>query len=130
MSDVSSGEPEGRPIIYMDHAATTPVRPEVVEAMRPYFEGDFGNPSSLHSAGRRARDAVERSRERIAHALGCKPIEVVFTSGGTEADNLALLGAAAAWARDRGTAGASTGTARRGWSVTPSSTPSRARKPR
>lgn len=87
---------DDRPLIYMDHAATTPMRPEVVAAMRPYLESDFGNPSSLHAAGRRARDAVERARERVAGALGCKPLEVIFTSGGTEADNLALFGPAGA----------------------------------
>jgi cysteine desulfurase len=82
----------------MDHAATTPMRREVVAAMRPYQEGRFGNPSSLHRWGREARDAVERARDLVASALGAHPREIVFTGGGTEADNLAVLGAARAMA--------------------------------
>lgn len=78
--------------IYLDHAATTPVRPEVLAAMLPYFTDHFGNPSSIHSAGRRARMGLDEARETLARALGAKPREVVFTSGGTEADNLALKG--------------------------------------
>ncbi len=81
--------------IYLDHNATTPVLPEVVDAMLPYFGERFGNPSSAHPYGREARAAVDASRERVAALLGCAPDEVVFTSGGTEADNLAILGAAA-----------------------------------
>ncbi len=77
---------------YLDHAATTPLREEVLEAMLPYLREQFGNPSSLHGPGRRARVAVERAREQVAHVLGAEPGEVVFTSGGTEADNLALRG--------------------------------------
>ncbi len=80
--------------IYMDHAATTPVRKEVVDAVRPFFSGRFGNPSSLHSFGRDAKAAMEESREKIANALGARPSEMIFTSGGTEADNLALIGTA------------------------------------
>ena len=82
--------------IYFDHAATTPVRPEVVEAMLPYLGGTFGNPSSGHGYGRAARDGLERARAEVAEALGVAAREVYFTSGGTEADNLAVLGAA--WA--------------------------------
>ena len=83
--------------IYLDHAATTPVRPEVREAMLPFLgEAAFGNPSSAHRAGRAVRAAVEAARERVAAAVGAEPREVVFTSGGTEADNLAILGTAAA----------------------------------
>lgn len=85
--------------IYMDHAATTPVRPEVCEAMLPYLQEEYGNPSSHHRAGRRARDAIERSRERVAAALGAHPQEIIFTSGGTEADNLAVIGAVRGLAR-------------------------------
>lgn len=76
---------------YLDHAATTPMLPEAVEAMTALF-GEVGNPSSAHAAGRRARRVVEESRESVADALGCRPSEVVFTSGGTEADNLAVKG--------------------------------------
>src|SRR3712207_539454 len=79
--------------IYLDHAATTPVRPEVLEAMRPFFEGRFGNPSSSHRWGRDARAALDEARERLARCLGAQPDEVYFTSGGTEADNMAVLGA-------------------------------------
>ncbi|HEV2361416.1 MAG TPA: aminotransferase class V-fold PLP-dependent enzyme, partial [Acidimicrobiales bacterium] len=77
---------------YLDHAATTPVRPEAVEAMLPHLGGSFGNPSGAHSVARRARNALDEARETMAEALGCEPGEVVFTSGGTEADNLAVLG--------------------------------------
>ena len=78
---------------YLDHAATTPVLPEVRDAMLPFLEEDFGNPSSVHAAGRRAKAAVEDARERVAGAIGASPAEIVFTAGGTEADNLALKGA-------------------------------------
>ncbi len=77
--------------VYLDHAATTPMLPAAVEAMTTHL-GDVGNPSSLHASGRAARRVVEESRETIAQALNCRPGEVVFTSGGTEADNLALKG--------------------------------------
>lgn len=80
---------------YLDHAATTPVRPAVIEAYAEAL-GRVGNPSSLHSAGRAARALVEESRERIGAALGARPSEVIFTSGGTEADNLAIKGTHAA----------------------------------
>lgn len=79
--------------IYMDHAATTPVREEVFEAMRPFFGARFGNPSSAHRWGREARAALDEARERVARSLGAKTDEVCFTSGGTEADNMAVLGA-------------------------------------
>ena len=82
--------------IYLDHAATTPLRPESLEAMLPFLGGDFGNPSSPHSYGRRARAAVDDAHERIAAQIGAGPREVIITSGGTEALNLALKGAA--WA--------------------------------
>lgn len=78
--------------IYLDYCATTPVDPEVVSAMMPVLEGMFGNPSSMHWAGRQAMDLKEQSRKRIASVLGCQPDEIVYTSGATEADNLALLG--------------------------------------
>lgn len=82
--------------VYLDHSATTPVDARVVEAMMPYMTEVFGNASSAHAAGRRAEQAVEGARETIARIFNCKPSEIVFTSGGTESDNLALRGAA--WA--------------------------------
>ena len=82
--------------IYLDHAATTPVRPEVREAMAPYLDDIFGNPSSTHRWGRRAAAALEDARERVAHALGARPPEIFFVRGGTESDNLAVLGRAVA----------------------------------
>ncbi len=78
----------------MDHSATTPVAPQVLEAMLPYFSEKFGNASSLHSFGQEAKEALEESREKVAGLLGAKPEEIVFTSGGTESDNLALKGIA------------------------------------
>src|SRR5688572_4179048 len=78
--------------VYLDHAATTPVRREVVEAMEPFFGPRFGNPSSVHRWGREARAALDEARERVAKCIGAQPDEVCFTSGGTEADNLAILG--------------------------------------
>jgi cysteine desulfurase len=80
--------------VYFDNNATTPLLPEVFEVMRPYFEEHFGNASSIHHHGQETRAAVERSREAVADLLGCRPSEVVFTSGGTEADNLAIFGLA------------------------------------
>ncbi len=80
--------------VYLDNNATTPVLPEVMEAMRPYFGEHFGNASSIHHHGQETRAAVERARESVAALLGCRAAEVVFTSGGTEADNLALFGIA------------------------------------
>ncbi len=78
--------------IYLDHAATTPVRPEVLEAMLPFFGPRFGNPSSIHRWGREARTSLDEARERVAKCLGANPDEICFTSGGTEGDNLAILG--------------------------------------
>ncbi len=78
--------------IYLDHAATTPMRPEVREAMLPFFEERFGNPSSLHNWGREARVALEEARARLAKVLGASASEIVFTRGGTESDNLAVAG--------------------------------------
>jgi len=80
--------------IYLDHAATTPVHPQVVEVMRPIFEEFFGNPSSIHFHGRQARKFVDDARDEIAQIIGAQPKEIVFTSGGTEADNMAIIGAA------------------------------------
>ncbi|PIT97309.1 cysteine desulfurase NifS [Candidatus Berkelbacteria bacterium CG10_big_fil_rev_8_21_14_0_10_41_12] len=78
--------------IYLDNAATTPVKPEVFEAMKPYFSRDFGNASSIHSDGQQARATVEQARHEIVEVLNCKDSEVVFTSGGSESDNLAIRG--------------------------------------
>jgi len=78
--------------IYLDYAATTPTDPEVLEAMKPYFTQRFGNPSSIHGFGQEARKAVEAARGRVASFLGAREEEVIFTSGGTEADNTALFG--------------------------------------
>src|SRR6184192_4295979 len=89
-------------LVYLDNAATTPVRAEVLEAMLPYLGPEaFGNPSSPHRFGRAARAGVEEAKRRIAAALGADPGQVIFTSGGTEADNLAVIGCALA-ARERG----------------------------
>ena len=89
-------------LIYLDNAATTPVRPEVREAVAPYLGDEkFGNPSSSHRIGRTARAALEEARRRIAEGVGAEPHDVVFTSGGTEADNLAIIGGALA-ARSEG----------------------------
>jgi cysteine desulfurase len=88
--------------IYLDHAATTPLHPEVLEAMLPYFVEHHGNPSSIHASGRRARQGLDEAREEIAAHIGVKPREIVFTASGTEADNLAVKGVAwAASARGR-----------------------------
>lgn len=82
--------------IYLDCNATTPILPEVLEAMLPYLREHFGNPSSLHPYGRIALVAIDKAREEVALLLGCLPEEIIFTSGGTEANNLAILGSAAA----------------------------------
>lgn len=88
--------------VYLDYAATTPVRPEVLEAMLPFLrDAGFGNPSSSHKFGRTARAGLEQARRDVAQALGAEPNQVIFTSGGTEADNLAILGSALA-SRERG----------------------------
>jgi len=89
-------------VLYVDHAATTPVRPGVAEAIAPFLGDRFGNPSGIHDVSRQAKDALEEARERVAAVLGCQPLEVVFTGGGTEADNLALKGAALAGGRRGG----------------------------
>src|SRR3954453_4845078 len=93
MDDMSNGPVDAG---YLDHAASTPMYPEAVAAMTAQLT-QLGNPSSLHASGRAARRVVEESRETIASALNCRPGEVVFTSGGTESDNLALKGLF--WAR-------------------------------
>jgi cysteine desulfurase len=93
-----------RPPVYLDYAATTPVRAEVLEAMLPYLTAEsFGNPSSAHRFGRAARAGIEQARRQVAEAVGAEPNQVIFTSGGTEADNLGIVGAALA-ARERGAA--------------------------
>jgi len=79
-------------VLYLDHAATSPVRPEVLEAMRPYLTDVFGNPSSHHTAGEAAAAALQEARERVAAGLGMRAADIVFTSGGTEANNLAVKG--------------------------------------
>jgi cysteine desulfurase len=83
-------------VIYLDHNATTPIAPEVREAMRPYVEREFGNPSSAHAYGATAKAAVDRARAQVAALLGCEPAAVVFCASGSEADNLAIKGAALA----------------------------------
>src|SRR5437867_1072015 len=82
--------------IYADHNATTPLAPEVLEAMLPYLRQQFGNPSSVHFFGRETRAAIDDARLRVAQLLGCRESEVVFTGGGTEADNTAVFGVARA----------------------------------
>ena len=87
--------------VYLDYSASTPVDPRVLEAMMPYFRRVYGNPSSSHRFGRKAEQAVEDARSSVARVLNCKPSEVVFTSGGSESDNLAIRGAGW-WARQQG----------------------------
>lgn len=82
--------------VYLDHNATTPVEPSVLDAMLPYLSGEFGNAASIHTFGQRARAAVETAREQVAALIGARPQEIVFTSGGTEADNHAIFGTVAA----------------------------------
>ena len=81
-------------MIYLDYNATTPVAPEVFRAMRPYLEGEFGNPSCDYALGLKARDAVHQARQEVAALLGCTPQEIIFTSGATEANNTVLKGVA------------------------------------
>src|SRR5205085_8696212 len=92
------GEPAepagGPPDIYLDHAATTPVHPDVVAAMLPFFTAYGGNPSSVHHRGRAAQQGLESARRAVAGVLGCRPREIVFTGSGSEADNLAIKGTA------------------------------------
>src|SRR6266852_1816169 len=78
--------------VYLDHNATTPVEPEVLDAMLPYFSAEFGNAASIHTFGQRARSAVETAREQVAALIGARPQEIIFTSGGTESDNHAIFG--------------------------------------
>ena len=85
--------PHASPVAYLDHAATTPMRPEAVEAMLPLLTERYANPSGAHRMARDANRAVDEAREEMAELLGCSPGEVVFTSGGTESDNLAVFGA-------------------------------------
>jgi len=81
-------------MVYLDYNATTPLSAAAREAMRPFLEEHFGNPSSVHAAGREARAAIDDARDRLAALLGAKPHEIIFTSGGTESNNLAVLGLA------------------------------------
>ncbi len=87
MTDKTPGVP-----IYLDHNATTPIDPEAVEAMMPYLKGEFGNPSSGNPLGRRAKEGVEQARMEVAALLGCQPGEIIFTSGGSESNNMVLKG--------------------------------------
>ena len=84
--------PDG--VIYMDHAATTPLDPRVFERMQPYFSEFFGNPSSIYGLGRKSLAALDAAHETVARLLNCRPTEIVFTGGGSEADNLAIKGVA------------------------------------
>ena len=88
------GTPSSQPFIYLDHAATTPMRDEVLEAMMPYFSRTFANPSSLYGAAQDARMAIDKARDTVSTILGSRKSEIVFTSGGTESDNTAIKGAA------------------------------------
>ncbi|MGI8847192.1 MAG: cysteine desulfurase family protein [Candidatus Dormibacteria bacterium] len=90
------------PSVYLDHAATTPLAPGALAAMLPWMEGAVGNPSAVHSLGRRARAAIDDARDRLAGAVGCASREIVVTSGGTEADNLAVRGVLERWGPERG----------------------------
>lgn len=85
--------------VYLDYAATTPVHPKVLDTMQSFFSDQFGNPSSLHTIGQQAKEAVDKARTQVAKALGADPDEIVFTSGGTESDNTAIKGVA--WARQK-----------------------------
>ena len=80
--------------VYMDHNATTPVHPEVLEAMMPFFKEEFGNASSIHWAGREVKKYVDEAREKVASLLNASPAEIVFTGCGTESDNMAIKGVA------------------------------------
>ena len=84
------------PNVYLDHAATTPIDPRVYEVMLPYLTEKFGNPSSFHSVGKEVKDAMDLARQQMATILDVRPDELLFTSGGTESDNLAILGYARA----------------------------------
>ncbi len=91
-------------LYYLDHAATTPLAPEVLEAMMPYLTTVYGNPSSTHQAGRTALNALDQARDTVAGILGCTAAELVFTGGGSEGDNLAIKGVVQAYLRDHGSA--------------------------
>jgi len=80
--------------VYLDHSATTPVDQRVIDAMMPFFAPDFGNPNSLHAWGRKARQAVDKARNQVAQLINADPAEIIFTGGGSEADNLAIKGVA------------------------------------
>ena len=84
-------------VIYMDNHATTPIAPEVLDAMLPYLTTHFGNAASTHPYGIKAKNAVDKARHQVANLLGCTPTEIIFTSGATESDNLAIRGAAYAY---------------------------------
>src|SRR5256885_4194056 len=87
--------------VYFDHNATTPIEPQVLEAMLPFLSGEYGNASATHTSGQKARAAVETAREQVASLIGARPQEIVFTSGGTEADNHAIFGIVEAASADR-----------------------------
>jgi cysteine desulfurase len=87
--------------VYLDHASTTAIRPCAHDAMRPWLEGQLGNPSSMHESGRLARQAIEDARDTIAEKINCRPRDIIFTSGGTEANNLALRGVAGTWDKNK-----------------------------
>ena len=89
--------------VYLDHNASTPVAPEVLDAMLPYLSRYYGNPSSTHAFGRAMHQAIEQARSQVAELIGSKPEEIFFTSGGTESNNLAIRGVAAAQAECRPT---------------------------
>ncbi|MEZ4650086.1 MAG: aminotransferase class V-fold PLP-dependent enzyme, partial [Candidatus Eisenbacteria bacterium] len=91
--------------IYLDYNASSPLAPEVIAALRPYLDAAYGNPSSLHWAGRPAKEAIDTARAQVANLLGARPSEVVFTGGGTESDNFAVQGAFGAWVRRARSAG-------------------------
>lgn len=88
--------------IYLDHAATTPLRPEVLEVMLPWMSEGYGNPSSLHKEGKQARQALDIAREKVASLIGAKPIDIIFTSGGTEANNTIITGVTSAVRQKKG----------------------------
>jgi cysteine desulfurase len=94
MADAAGTMNQRKHTVYLDHTATTPLDPHVRAAMEPFFAGTFGNPSSVHAFGREAKQGLERARTTIARLIGAEPGEIFFTGGGTEADNLALLGVA------------------------------------
>ena len=98
---MAAGQPVARDFIYLDHNATTPVHPDALEAMLPFLRGSYGNPSSTHALGRVAAEAVATARAQVAGLLGAQPDEIVFTSGGTEANNLAIRGVASRAGADR-----------------------------